>query len=284
MKVKDKVILVTGGGNGMGRELVLHLLSKGSKVVAVDVNEVKLIETMALAGVYMNSLMTIKADITDREAIEEIPSKILARFGTIDGIINNAGIIQPFHKVNDMTFDMISRVFNINFMGALNIVKVFTPYLINRPEAHIVNISSMGGFLPVAGQAIYGASKAAVKILSESLTSELSETNVGVTTVFPGAISTNIKANSGLGLDAGAGPEGHAENAAFSPARAAEIMINAIEYKKKRVYIGKDSKLMNILYKFVPAVAVNMIYQKMKNKLTGGTTNVDLAITAPKVA
>ena len=125
----------------------------------------------------------------------------------------------------------------------------------------------MGGFLPVAGQSIYGASKAAVKIFSEGLCSELSGTNVGVTTVFPGAMFTSIKANSGLGADAGAGPEGYSADVAFSPAKAAEMVVKAIEHNKPRLYIGKDSRSMNLLYRLNPGMATKMIYKSIKHKM-----------------
>jgi short-subunit dehydrogenase len=267
MKVKGKVMMVTGGGNGMGRELVLHLLKKGSKVVAVDINKTGLQETIRLAGRYTDSLMVIDADITNENVMQELPSRILWKYDAIDGVINNAGIIQPFLKINDIDFGTIDRLFRVYFIGTLNVIKAFLPGLLNRPEAHIVNVSSMGGFLPVAGQSIYGASKAAVKILSEGLTSELSDSNVNVTTVFPGAIYTNIKANSGLGVEAGSGTEGHSPDAAFSPAKAAEIIVDAIERNRTRVYIGKDSKSMNLAYKIMPNVATKLIYQKMKDKI-----------------
>jgi Short-chain dehydrogenases of various substrate specificities len=267
MKLKDKVMMVTGGGNGLGRELVLNLLNKGCRVAAIDINKSALEETEQFAGEYAGALMTIVADITNEVTIEDALESIKCRFNEIDGVINNAGIIQPFRKVKDLDSNIIDRVFKINFMGTLNVIKVFLPHLQERPEAHIVNVSSMGGFLPVAGQAIYGASKAAVKILSEALTSELSETNVGVTTVFPGAMFTSIKANSGLGTDAGAGPEGHSEDAAFSPAKAAEIITKAIENNKSRLYIGKDAKSMNFLYRLNPKMATNMIYKKISHKM-----------------
>jgi len=267
MKVKGKVMMVTGGGNGLGRELVLNLLQKGSNVVAVDINKTALEETMQLSGSYSDSLMTAEADITDEVVIESVASMVESKFGSIDGIINNAGIIQPFRKVNDIDRNTIDRVFKINFTGTLNVIKVFLPRLLDRPEAHIVNVSSMGGFLPVAGQAIYGASKAAIKILSEALTSELSETHVGVTTVFPGAMFTSIKANSGLGADAGAGPEGHSKNAALSPVKAAEMLIKAIEDNKPHLYIGKDAKLMNFLYRLNPEMATKMIYKKISHNM-----------------
>ena len=267
MRVENKVIMVTGGGNGLGRELVLNLLKKGSEVVVVDINKAALEETERIAGEYAGSLMIAEADITNETKIEDVAAAILDRIGAIDGVINNAGIIQPFCKVEDVDANTIDRVFNINFMGTLNVIKVFLPYLLKRPEAHIVNVSSMGGFLPVAGQAIYGASKAAVKILSEALTSELSETNVGVSTVFPGAMFTDIKANSGLGADAGAGPEGHSKDAALSPSIAAEIIIKAIEKNQPRVFVGKDAKAMNLLYRINPSMATNMIYKKISHKM-----------------
>ena len=252
----------------MGREIVLELLEKGSKVVAVDINETALEETVGLAENKADSLMTVMADITSKEAIREAADRILFRFGAVDGIINNAGIIQPFRKVNDVDFDVINRIFNINFFGSLNMIKVFLPHLLSRPEAHIVNVSSMGGFMPVTGQSIYGASKAALKMLSEGLSAELLDTQVRVTTVFPGAMATNIKANSGLSSDARIERGRHSKkNRALSPAKAAEMIVNAIEKNKSRLYIGSDSKMLNLLYKFMPKAAVWLIYQVMKDKI-----------------
>jgi len=77
--------------------------------------------------------------------------------------------------------------------------KAFLPFFLKRSEAHVVNISSMGGFIPFPGQTIYGAAKAAVKIFTEGLYAELKDSNVNVTVVHPGAIATNITTNSGLG-------------------------------------------------------------------------------------
>src|SRR5438067_164603 len=198
MKVQNKVIIVTGGGSGMGREIVLNLLSKGAKVIAIDINETALQEMVAIANDKKNSLSTFVVDITNRASVEVLLNDALDCFGAVDGIINNAGIIQPFIKVKDLSYDVIGRVINVNLYGTLYMVKTFLPHLLTRPEAHIVNISSMGGFLPVPGQTIYGASKAAVKLLTEGLNSELADTNVKVTVVFPGAVGTNIMKNSGV--------------------------------------------------------------------------------------
>src|SRR4051812_34609698 len=107
MKVQNKVIVVTGAGGGIGRELVLNLLSKSARVVAVDINAAALRETVAKAGGSKDALITMAADITNRACVELLPEKIIAQFGPVDGIINNAGIMHPFLRFNDLDYDVI---------------------------------------------------------------------------------------------------------------------------------------------------------------------------------
>lgn len=267
MQAAGKTIAVTGGGNGIGRELVLNLLGRGARVAAIDISEAGLAETAQLAGDKADRLSTHVANITDREAVEALPSAIIAKHGQIDGLINCAGIIQPFVKVNDLEIAAIERVMNVNFWGLTYMTKTFLPYLLERPSAHIVNVSSMGGFLPVPGQSIYGASKAAVKLLTEGLHSELTETNVGVTVVFPGAIATNISQNSGL--DAPSVDEaGDAPKFKMTlPADAARIIVDAMEKDAYRVCVGSDSKMMDRLCRLMPERAAGIIYKQMKSLL-----------------
>ena len=200
MRVQSKVIVVTGGGSGIGRELALHLLSKNARVAAVDVDEAALRQTAELAANKKEDLSTHVVDITDKASVAKLPAQVISRHGSVDGIINNAGIIQPFVRVAEVEYSAIERVMGVNFYGTLHMIKAFLPHLLERPEAHLVNVSSMGGFLPVPGQSIYGASKAAVKLLTEGLRSELVETPVRVTVVIPGAVGTNIAAHSGTDL------------------------------------------------------------------------------------
>jgi NAD(P)-dependent dehydrogenase (short-subunit alcohol dehydrogenase family) len=126
MKVQNKVLVVTGGGSGMGRELVFHLLSKGARVVAIDINETTLNETSALAGPNRDRLFTFIEDITDKISVESFRDKIIAQLGSVDGIINNAGIIQPFVKVNELSYEAIERVMQVNFYGTLYMTKTFS--------------------------------------------------------------------------------------------------------------------------------------------------------------
>ena len=268
MKVQNKVIVITGGGNGIGRELVLNLLSKGASVAAVDINEAALQETAALVGDRKDKLSTHVVNITDRAAVEALPDQVIARHGAVDGLINNAGIIQPFVRVNDLDYAAIERVMNVNFYGPLYMTKAFLPHFLKRPEAHLANVSSMGGFLPVPGQSIYGAAKAAVKLFTEGLYSELRTTRVGVTVVFPGAIGTNIAANSGVGISQEMQENSQRRSIkTLEPARAAEIIVDGIEQNRYRVLVGSDASFMDKLYRLSPERAANFIFKQMQSLL-----------------
>lgn len=262
MKAQGKNIIVTGGGNGVGRELVLQLLDKGATVFAVDINEDALKETVRKSK-ENTKLFTYVVDISNKSDVFAFADKVIKEHGKVDGIINNAGIIQPFVYMNELEMDRIERVLNINFYGTLYMVKAFLPYLIKRPNAHIVNVSSMGGFLPVPGQSIYGASKAAVKLLTEGLYSELKGSNVGVSVVIPGGIATDIKKNSNISFNVST--ESKKSDMVLTPAKAAELIIKAMEKNKLRSYIGKDCKIMNALYKLNPRLAMGMINKVMSS-------------------
>jgi len=265
MKVKDKVIVVTGAGSGMGRELTLQLLSKGARVAMADINEAGMQETMRLAGDKASGLSAAVLDITDREKVNAFPEQVIAAHGCVDGVINNAGIIQPFIPVNDLDYDRIQRIMQINFFGPLNMVKAFLPQLLKRPEAHIANVASMGAFIPFPGQTMYGASKAAVKLLTEGLHSELKDTRVKVTLIMPGAVNTNIMSNSGLGA---ASDSQNAQAARIlQPDRAAAMMIRAIEKDRYRVLVGKDARFLDLLYRLSPVRSAGFIAKQMKRML-----------------
>ena len=144
--------------------------------------------------------------------------------------------------------------------------KAFLPHLLARPEAHIVNISSMGGFLPVPGQTVYGASKAAVKLLTEGLNSELLGTNVRVTVVFPGAIGTNIAANSGAMIPQGTDSDEGASRA-LPPDEAAQIIVDGMERDRYRILVGSDAAFMYFITRVSPKRAAHFIYRQMRSLL-----------------
>jgi short-subunit dehydrogenase len=266
MNLKDKTIVVTGAGSGIGKELVLALLNLGTKVAAVDLREESLHE---LEKAVDSSHLSIHAlNISDKKAVEALPEAVIAKQGSVDGIVNCAGIIQPFVKIKSLDYDAIDRVMNVNFYGTLYMVKSFLPHLLKRPEAHIVNVSSMGGFLPVPGQSVYGASKAAVKLFTEGLYAELKESNVRVSVVFPGATNTKISENSGLKVPQKAESESQKQSIPMlSAAVAAKLIIKGMEKNKLQIFTGNDSKFMNLLCRINPVFATNFIAKKMKSLL-----------------
>ena len=235
-------------------------------VAACDINPTTLGETAELAGVGAR-LSQHELNVADRSAVEALPAAVMDRFGAVDGIVHCAGIIQPFVRLKDLDYAAVDRVFTVNWLGTLYLTKTFLPLLLARPEGHIVNVSSMGGFLPVPGQTVYGASKAAVKLLTEGLHSECIGTNVRVTVVFPGAVATNITANSGVEVPAmGADAERMARR--ITPAdKAARLILDGMQKDAYRVMVGGDATLMDRLYRLDPRRAAAFIARQMKDLL-----------------
>jgi short-subunit dehydrogenase len=261
MQVRDRVFVVTGGGNGIGREVVLGLLSRGGRVAAVDLRPDSLEETARLAGAG-DRLTTHTVDITDRAAVEALPADVLARHGQVDGLLNVAGIIQQFVPFAELSYGEIERVLAVNLWGVVHTTKAFLPLLLERPAACVVNVSSMGGLAPVPGQTIYGASKAAVKLLTEGLYAELLGSRVAVTVVFPGGVGTAIADNSGAAIP---GVDADSDLAAnlTSPADAGHQIIEGVEKGSYRVVIGRDARMLDRLSRLVPRRATELVAKKM---------------------
>lgn len=265
MQVAGKVVVITGAGSGIGRALAVSLVSRGAVVAGADLNQATLDETAGLVHQQPGSFHGYACNVADRAAVEAMRDKVLESHGFVDIVINTAGVIQPFIRLNDLDYSTIEHVFQVNFFGTLFITKAFLPHLLARPEAHIVNLSSMGGFVPVPGQTIYCAAKAAVKFLSEGLAVELMGTKVHVTVVCPGAVKTNIRSNSGVETPSRTAPS--KGGMIVSAEEAARIIIRGIERNAALVFVGRDAAIMDKLYRFRPAFASQLIAKKMKGLL-----------------
>lgn len=280
MQISGKVFVVTGAGSGMGREVALQLLQRWGRVAAVDLSAERLEQTRELAGADADRMSLHTINVTDRDAVAELPDQVLAAQGQVDGLLNVAGIIQRFARFKDMDRAEVDRVLQVNFFGVVNTVHAFLPALLTRPEAVLLNVSSMGSFIPVPGQTIYGASKAAVKLLTEGLHAELRDSQVHVTAVFPGAVATSITENSGVDAPAVAGANENAANPRMlSAAAAAHIIIdNGVIKNRYRVLVGRDAKFMDAFTRLLPERAMIMIADQMSPLLQRTAT----ASTAPR--
>ena len=264
MDISGKVFVITGAGNGIAREVALQLLARGARVAGVDLSEAGLAETATLAAAG-DRFTSHAVNIADRDAVAALPEAVLAAHGQIDGLLNIAGVIQKFVKIADLDFSEMEKVMNVNFWGVMHTVKAFLPHLVARPEAALVNVASMGAYAPVPGQAVYGASKAAVTLLTEALYAELMDTSVAVSIVFPGAIGTNIAANSGLDMS-GAGAEGSTHKTT-SAVKAGEVIVETIEKGHFRATIGSDAATMDRLSRLNPKMATRLIAKQMGDLL-----------------
>lgn len=194
---------------------------------------------------------------------------MLAAHGTVDGLVNNAGIIQPFVPVAALGEDVMKHLVDVNFWGTVHMTRVFLPLLRTRPEAHVATVSSMGGFFPFPGQTLYGASKAAVKLFTEGLYAELADTGVRVSVIMPGAVRTSIAANSGVDM-----PVGDETSAVRStPAdKAARHIIAGLERDRFHIYVGHDARLMSLAIKVAPRQAISLVRKQMAKYLPAEAT------------
>lgn len=268
MNTSGKVVVVTGAGSGIGREVVLQLLAKGARVAAVDLRPEGLAETAerAAAG---DRLSTHPVDISDRAAVQALPEQVVAAHGQVDGVVNMAGIIQPFISFVELPYEQIERVVDVNLWGTIYIDKAFLPVLIARPEASLVNVASMGALAPVPGQSLYGATKAAVTLLTQGIYAETRGTGVAVTLVIPGAVATGIADNSGAqrpGTPASDSDE--AASRTTSADDAAAQVIAGIESGAFRVIIGKDARLIDKIARLSPKRATDLIAKKMASLIS----------------
>lgn len=262
VQIAERVFVVTGAANGMGRQVTLGLVRRGARVAAVDLDERGLAETKQLCPTRA-TVSTHALNVTDRAAVAGLPARVIDDHGQIDGIVNIAGIIHRFAPFGELSDDEIDRIMDVNFGGTVNMCRTFLPILLERPEANLTNMSSLSALLPFASQTLYGASKGAVKLFSEGLYAELLDTNVRVVTLFPGNISTNLTGNSGVQMvDAGS-----RKVRSTTPEVAGEKIIDGIAKNRFRVVVGTDARLLNALTRISAKRTTGFIAKQMKSVL-----------------
>ncbi|MGD0053098.1 MAG: SDR family NAD(P)-dependent oxidoreductase [Vulcanimicrobiaceae bacterium] len=262
MQLQGKVVALTGAGSGIGRALAVALAEAGARVALADRDEEGLDETGRLVafcgGQHGASEHVI--DVSDEAAMQRFASQVLEMYGTVDVAINNAGVAL-FGTVAELTTEEIAWLMGVNFWGVVYGTKAFLPTLVTRPEAAIVNLSSLFGLWAPPGQSAYAASKFAVRGFSESLRAELTGTNVRVLTVHPGGVKTAIAARSRV---ARAADQARATrlSAVFDrefltlPAEtAAAAIVTGLQRGQERILIGADARRIDLLTRLFPVRA-----------------------------
>lgn len=187
-RLENRVAVITGGAAGIGQAAVEKFVSEGASVAIWDVNEEA---GKALEGRLGDSVSFIKVDTSDPNAVDEAARATIARFQTIDILINNAGITRDA-TIKKMTFEQWQQVININLTGVFNCVKSISPTLIEKGSGRIINTSSVVGIYGNFGQTNYAATKSGVIGMSKTLAKELGKYGITVNAVAPGFIATDM--------------------------------------------------------------------------------------------
>jgi short-subunit dehydrogenase len=256
---QNKIIVITGAASGMGRSMAIQLASAGATVLISDVNEAGLGETQKLIAGNNGICKTYKVDISDRDQIYAFADQVLAEYKYIDVLINNAGIAIGEATLNEVPLADFEKLININLWGVIHHAKAFLDVMLTRPEAAIVNTSSVFGLMGIPSQIPYCVSKFAVRGFSDSLRLELKGTNVAVTCVHPGGIDTNIVSNGIHYKDNEATVAAFKKLVITSSDKAASIIIRAIQKKSKRVMVGPDAKVIRFMTQLSPSIVDKVI-------------------------
>lgn len=187
MKIKDKVFIVTGASQGLGKAICNNLVSKGAKVAMVSRN----------AGEEMEPATHFVCDITDKTQVKSVIDKIAKQFGRIDGLVNSAGLWLKTTPLEEVNLDDAEKVLDTNLKGMVFVTKEVLPYLKKANESALVNISSKSGTRPMDLQAVYCASKYGVKGFTDTLKLELKGSAVKVLGFYPSGMNTKMFEKAG---------------------------------------------------------------------------------------
>jgi len=267
----DSVVVITGAASGIGRALAVRMASEDIAGIAIsDVNEAGLNETAAMIiGVPVS---THVMDVSKLDEVKKFADDVIARHGRVTHLINNAGVgvLGSFEQLSIEDFEWLM---SINFWGVIYGCKIFLPLLKSQPQSHIINVSSVFGFIAPEEQTAYCSSKFAVRGFTEGLRHELAGSTIAVSCVHPGGIKTEIARNSRVGADT---PEEWKQQGAkffdkvakTSPETAAEVIVKGIKERNPRILIGKDAYAISTLSRLFPAKYLRMIERLSGHKMS----------------
>jgi NADP-dependent 3-hydroxy acid dehydrogenase YdfG len=268
---EGKVAVITGAGSGIGRALALDLAARGAKLALSDIDADGLAETVRAVEAFGAEVKADRLNVAEREEVLAYADDVVAHFGTVHQVYNNAGIAHN-GNVEDSDFKDIERIMDVDFWGVVNGTKAFLPHVIASGDGHIVNISSLFGLIAVPGQSAYNAAKFAVRGFTEALRQEMLVAGhpVKVTCVHPGGIKTAVARNATVCDDEDA--QTFAEFfdkylALHSPEMAAATIVDGVSNGRARVVIGWEAKALDMLsrltgsgYQRVMATAVRRLF------------------------
>ena len=266
-KLEGRVAAITGGGSGIGRALAEQLASLGCHIALIDIDQGRLDE---VAGVCARDGLTITthvADVRDRDRMKALADEVVKAHGGVQILVNNAGVT-AWGSFEEMSFEDLDWVLDVNLKGVINGCKLFLPYLRKEAEAHIVNVSSLFGILSARNQAAYCTSKYAVRGLTEVLDAELDGSSINVSVIHPGGVATNFVTDSrSADLDSKNKFADLVAEYSTKPDKVAARIIGAIKKNKLRARVGPDAFVGDWLKRAFPTGGQRMLARFLKKSM-----------------
>lgn len=272
--LKNKVVVITGVGSGMGKELSLQMAQHGARLAVMDFNEASLDDTVSLIKSYHAEVYASCFDVSNREDFYRFGEGVIQHFGEVDVVINNAGVALGGISIEKLDYRDFEWVMGINFWGMVYGTKIFLPYIKKQNEGSIVNISSIFGIMGVSEQGAYCSSKFAIRGFTESLRMELMQEapHVIASVVHPGGVKTNIARDSkdALGDFVDKNNLDEIEKLFITTASdAAKTIIKGIQNKQARILIGSDARKNDWIVRLMPAKYSKLILRYFLSKGLG---------------
>lgn len=269
----NSVAVITGAASGIGRALALRLAEENIAGLAIsDWNEAELAVTAEMVEKFGVPVSTHVIDVSKLDQVQRLADEAVEKHNRVTHLVNNAGVgvLGTFEQNSIEDFEWLMAV---NFWGVIYGCKVFLPILRQQESAHILNVSSVFGFIAPEEQTAYCSSKFAVRGFTESLRHELQGTNITVSAIHPGGIKTNIARNSRLGE--GAPQEWKQQGTKFfdkvaktSTEAAAEVIVKGIKDRNTRILIGSDATIISLVSRIFPKRYLRIIERISGHKMS----------------
>lgn len=263
---KDKIVVITGAGSGIGRALALEFQKHGARLALNDFNKEGLSETLAMLPSDDQEMVYSQVfDVSDEQAMFGFAENIKNRWGNAHMIINSAGISGFTEPLYTTPISAYKKVMDINFFGVLYGTKAFLPQLVENNEGAVANISSVFGLMGFPGATDYCASKFAVRGLTESLAVEFHQSPISIHTVHPGGIKTNI---TGSRLNDETDRDFDDAFLTTPPEKLAQRIIRGILKGETRIVYGNQSFQISVASRFIPKSIQNgLVWKKFKEAM-----------------
>ncbi|MFF4764042.1 SDR family NAD(P)-dependent oxidoreductase [Streptomyces sp. NPDC001292] len=195
-RYEGRRVLITGGGSGIGQATVLRILAEGGTVVAADVSERGLNDTVEKAGVHADRLTTLVIDIADETSVRAGVAAAVTALGGLDVLVNAAGILRSSHT-HETSLEDFTRILQVNLVGTFLMIRESIPALLEGRGAAVINFSSTSAMFAHPYMAAYAASKGGIQSMTHALASEYAKQGIRFTAVQPGSISSGMTDGSG---------------------------------------------------------------------------------------